>query len=68
MIRPHCEHAALGADLYRQNQILLDGWFIVRFTPCMVDRRVQIVERDLRAAWELRTLGVSVYPPEGGSR
>ncbi len=58
----------LGGDLYRQNQILLDGWFIVRFTPYMVDRRVQMVERDLRAAWELRTLGVSVYPPEGGSR
>jgi very-short-patch-repair endonuclease len=47
---------ALGADLYRQNQILLDGWFIVRFTPFMLERQVAAVERDVRAAWQLRSV------------
>jgi very-short-patch-repair endonuclease len=47
---------ALGADLYRQNQLLLDGWLVVRFTPHMVERQLQMVERDLRAAWQVRSL------------
>jgi very-short-patch-repair endonuclease len=46
----------LGADLYRQNQIQLDGWLIVRFTTQTVAYKPTFVERDLRAAWELRTL------------
>jgi len=46
---------ALGADLYRQNQILLDGWLVLRFTPYMVGRETRVVMRDLRAAWELRS-------------
>ncbi|HEY3810533.1 MAG TPA: type IV toxin-antitoxin system AbiEi family antitoxin domain-containing protein [Acidimicrobiales bacterium] len=48
----------LGADLYRQNQIQLDGWLIVRFTRQMVVYDQRGVERDLRAAWELRSLAV----------
>jgi very-short-patch-repair endonuclease len=47
---------SLGADLYRQNQILLDGWLIVRFTPYMLERQVAAVERDVRAAWQLRSV------------
>jgi very-short-patch-repair endonuclease len=46
----------LSADLHRQNQILLDAWLIVRFTWWMLVRRPDLVERDLRTAWELRTV------------
>jgi very-short-patch-repair endonuclease len=46
----------LDADLHRQNQIQLDGWLIVRFTRQKVVHDPRGVERDLRAAWELRTI------------
>jgi very-short-patch-repair endonuclease len=58
----------LGADLYRQNQILLDGWLIVRFTPYMVERQPQLVERDLRAAWELRSTTAPASSSSSSSR
>jgi len=41
----------LGRDLRRQNQIVLDGWLLIRFTWQMVALDPRFVERDLRAAW-----------------
>jgi very-short-patch-repair endonuclease len=46
----------LSSDLHRQNQILLDGWLIVRFSWQTLVRHPDLVDRDLRRAWELRTL------------
>lgn len=41
----------LGADLRRQNHILLRGWTILRFTWAMVAFDEHLVRRDLAAAW-----------------
>ena len=46
----------LSADLYRQNQLLLDGWLVMRFTWYQLTNQSALVTRDLRAAWALRTL------------
>jgi very-short-patch-repair endonuclease len=46
----------LAADLFRQNQILLDGWLVVRFAAATVSGRPLLVERDLRDAWQLRSI------------
>jgi very-short-patch-repair endonuclease len=44
----------LPRDLRRQNQIILDGWMILRFTWGMLTRARRDVEADLWAAWGLR--------------
>jgi very-short-patch-repair endonuclease len=54
---------ALEADLLRQNQILLDGWLVLRFTWHGVARDTTTVKRDLAAAWQLQTL---VHPSRFG--
>lgn len=48
----------LTADLHRQNQVLLDGWLILRFSWFMVVRQPAMVERDMRDAWALRSMVV----------
>jgi very-short-patch-repair endonuclease len=48
----------LGRDLRRQNQIVLDGWLLIRFTWHMIARDPRLVERDLRAAWSRCSLTV----------
>ena len=49
----------LAADLRRQNQILLDGWLVMRFTWHMVARDPLSVKRDLQAAWVTRSVALS---------
>jgi very-short-patch-repair endonuclease len=44
----------LPRDLRRQNQIILDGWLILRFPWTMLRRGTRDVESDLWAAWGLR--------------
>jgi very-short-patch-repair endonuclease len=44
----------LPRDLRRQNQIILDGWLILRFPFTMLTRGARDVESDLWAAWGLR--------------
>jgi very-short-patch-repair endonuclease len=41
----------LGADLRRQNAIVLSGWTILRFTWGMVVHNEALVRRDLSVAW-----------------
>ena len=45
---------ALARDLFRQNQVLLDGWLILRFTWGQLVREQPAVEADLRSGWVLR--------------
>jgi very-short-patch-repair endonuclease len=44
----------LPRDLRRQNQIILDGWLILRFPWTTLTRWTREVESDLWAAWGLR--------------
>jgi very-short-patch-repair endonuclease len=44
----------LPSDLRRQNQVVLDGWMILRFTCGMLTRDWRAVEDDLATAWTLR--------------
>src|SRR5262249_16892342 len=44
----------LPPDLRRQNQIVLDGWMILRFAWSTLTARRRDVEDDLWAAWGLR--------------
>ncbi len=46
----------LGADLRRQNHIVLDGWMILRFTWYMVAREPAGVARTVRDAWNVRLI------------
>jgi very-short-patch-repair endonuclease len=46
----------LKADLRRQNQIVLDGWLLLRFTWHDLVSNPAAVERDLRNAWRARTV------------
>ncbi len=46
----------LSADLRRQNQIVLDGWLLLRFTWHDLVANPVAVERDLRQAWQARTV------------
>jgi very-short-patch-repair endonuclease len=48
--------AELPADLRRQNRILLDGWFILRYPWQLVAHDWGRVLGELREAWELRTV------------
>jgi very-short-patch-repair endonuclease len=45
----------LPADLRRQNRILLDGWFILRYPWNLVAHDWRRVIGELREAWELRS-------------
>ena len=45
---------ALARDLFRQNQMLLDGWLILRFTWGQLVHEQPAVEADLRSGWLLR--------------
>jgi very-short-patch-repair endonuclease len=47
----------LTADLRRQNEIVLDGWLILRFSWAMVTFEARRVQQDLRTAWALRAIG-----------
>jgi very-short-patch-repair endonuclease len=47
---------ALPADLRRQNRILLDGWFILRYPWEAVAHDWARVMSELREAWEVRSL------------
>jgi very-short-patch-repair endonuclease len=46
----------LSADLRRQNQIVLDGWLLLRFTWHDLVANRAAVERDLRDAWRVRVV------------
>jgi very-short-patch-repair endonuclease len=46
----------LPADLRRQNRILLDGWFILRYPWNLVAHDWRRVIGELREAWELRSV------------
>jgi very-short-patch-repair endonuclease len=59
--------AALSQDLRRQNQIVLDGWMILRFSWATLTRGRREVEDDLRVAWTLRG-GLVPVPPGAGRR
>jgi very-short-patch-repair endonuclease len=48
----------LTADLRRQNQILLDGWLILRFSWPMVTYEMHGVGQDLLSAYRLLSLGL----------
>jgi very-short-patch-repair endonuclease len=47
---------ALPADLRRQNRILLDGWFILRYPWEAVARDWVRVMSELREAWQVRSI------------
>jgi very-short-patch-repair endonuclease len=47
---------ALPADLRRQNRILLDGWFILRYPWEAVAHDWARVMSELREAWEVRSV------------
>jgi very-short-patch-repair endonuclease len=47
---------ALPADLRRQNRIMLDGWFILRYPWESVAHDWARVMSELRQAWELRSV------------
>lgn len=44
----------LTADLYRQNQVVLDGWLILRFSWYSLTQLPDVVRRDLATAWSMR--------------
>jgi hypothetical protein len=46
----------LPADLRRQNRILLDSWFILRYPWQVVAHDWRRVHGELREAWELRSV------------
>jgi very-short-patch-repair endonuclease len=46
----------LGADLRRQNQIVLDGWLLLRFTWWDLVAGPATVQQDVRHAWQVRTV------------
>jgi very-short-patch-repair endonuclease len=49
----------LGADLRRQNHIILDGWMILRFTWYMVAKEPAGVAGTVREAWNLRLIATA---------
>lgn len=49
----HGSPSALHADLQRQNRLILDGWFLLRFTWRAVTSSPRAVEAELARAWRL---------------